>query len=182
MKKKAKTTYTVTLIVEHKSSPVPSIRKLCKSFTTLRDAFLFACITLKAAGSSQVETEELHFIRVEQDGELIALAEVDFLKATYNDGSQVVIWRRNPTEQDIAEWMSQMNDQIYSAYCISDKDPKEDPSIASSRVMVRLTTHLLDTRSYALPLDQVYPTLYQAEAETGLQYARADHLQQDIGL
>jgi hypothetical protein len=147
----------------------------------LTDIFRAACQSLFKIESLTDDHEHAYCLRVEREGALVGLAALTYDSTSTDRIPYRVEWLREPSETDILQWQKMTQDLLDRSIGLkdytSDADAKE-----SLKLRIKLLHNRVDTRRYAMPTNMVYPALYAVEKEFGLQYAKAQHLLEDVGL
>lgn len=152
---------------------------LLGSETSLIEIFARACEHLPLLERIADMDEHAHFLRIDNDGALIALAALMFDETIEGPAPYRVEWCRTPSDADVELWQRQIQDLLErSSQGMLETD---DALKVDSDCKIKLIYNHMHTRSFALPLDKVYLELYKVESRMMLNYARGHHLLEDIG-
>lgn len=148
--------------------------------TDLVEIFTRACEHLPLLERIMDTDEHAHFLRIEKDDELIALAALTFDSDIEGPIPYRIDWRRDPAPVEVELWQNQIQECLdHSSY----SDWERDPALqVANDLKLKLIYNLMHTRKMALPSSEVYPALYKVESRMGLNYARGIHITEDLGM
>jgi hypothetical protein len=146
---------------------------------TLPEIFRLACQKLFKLTSLVDDDEYAYCLRITRNDALTAMA---LLVYDPNQGEipYRVEWLREPTPDDVQNWQQQTQKLLESSFDI--KVNSTESAKESKKLRIKLLHNLVETRHFSMATSMVYPALYAVEREFGLQYAKAQHLTEDIGL
>lgn len=153
---------------------------LLGSETTLIEIFSRACEQLPLLEGIMDVNEHAHFLRIEDDGKLIALAALTYDEGIDGNIPYRIDWRREPSIVEVELWQAQIGECLTHS---SNGSWEQDTALqVANDLKIKLIYNLMHTRTLALPLDKVYKALYQVESRMGLNYARGQHITEDLGV
>lgn len=175
-------TLKVVLYREHpRLSEIDRVRQLVLGHdTTLEGIFTRACESFQRIETITDDREYAEYLRIEENGALIALAMLIHINGDTSPFPYDVQWMREPDEATVAQWQESIQNLLDKSFAFDGKETTVQHE--SAKLKISLLYNLMHTREFAHPTRDIYPALYAVESRMGLQYARKAHIEEDFGL